>query len=210
MGNQPAWKRKHFYLHLAGCLMILMGSHGCAHFSLTAWESKLELQQARALLNNQQFDSSLEKNREVLEKSYPYSGDLALYQMGVILAHPKNPKADLRGSIRCFQTILLEFPESEVRGEADLWARTLTKVLEMEKEVQDLRGNLSLAEKAREEDKKSTKAALQELNKTEALNAKLKEQARELQAKIDQMQAQIESLKKVDLMIEKKKRERTN
>jgi hypothetical protein len=80
----------------------------------------------------------------------------------------------------------------------------------MEKEVQHLRGNLSLSEKACEESKRMTKAALQDLSKTEASNAKLKEQAKELQAKIDQLQVQMESLKKVDLTIEKKKRERTN
>jgi len=210
MGNQHAWKRKHFYLHLAGCLMLLIGSHGCAYLSMTTWESKQELEQARVLLNNGQFESSLKKNREVIEKSYHHLGDLALYQMAMAYAHPKNPKADIRESIRCFQTILLEFPESEVREEADLWARTLTNVLEMEKEVQDLRSKLSLSEKAREEDNRNTRAALQDLSKTEASNAKLKEQAKELQAKIDQMQVQIESLKKVDLMIEKKKRERAN
>jgi len=210
MGNQHAWKRKHFYLHLAGCLMLLIGSHGCAYLSMTTWESKQELEQARVLLNNGQFESSLKKNREVIEKSYHHLGDLALYQMAMAYAHPKNPKADIRESIRCFQTILLEFPESEVREEADLWARTLTNVLEMEKEVQDLRSTLSLSEKAREEDNRNARAALQDLSKTEALNAKLKEQAKELQAKIDQMQVQIESLKKVDLMIEKKKRERAN
>jgi hypothetical protein len=42
-----------------------------------------------------------------------------------------------------------------------------------------------------------------------ALNVKLKEQTKN-QARIDQLQAQMESLKKVDLTIEKKKRERTN
>jgi prefoldin subunit 5 len=55
-----------------------------------------------------------------------------------------------------------------------------------------------------------TKATLQDLSKTEAFNVKLKEQAEELQVRIDQLQAQMESLKKVDLTIEKKKRERTN
>jgi len=130
--------------------------------------------------------------------------------MAMAYAHPKNPNFDIKESIRSFQTIGLEFPQSEVKEEADLWALTLTKLLETEKEVQYLRGSLSLSEKACEESKRMTKAALQDLNKTEAFNVKLREQAKELQARIDQLQAQMESLKKVDLTIEKKKRERTN
>ena len=210
MGNEHAWKRKHFYLHLAGCLVLLMSSHGCAYLSKTTWESKQQLKDARVLLSKGEFESSLRTSKEVLEKSYIPLGDLALYQIAMAYAHPKNPKVDIRESIRSFQTIVLEFPHSEVKGEADLWALTLTRLLEMEKEVQNLRSSLSLSEKACEESKRMTKAALQDLSKTEAFNVKLKEQAEELQARIDQLQAQMESLKKVDLTIEKKKRERTN
>lgn len=210
MGNEHAWKRKHFYLHLAGCLVLLMSSHGCAYLSKTTWESKQQLKDARVLLSKGEFESSLKTSKEVLEKSYVPLGDLALYQIAMAYAHPKNPKVDIRESIRSFQTIVLEFPHSEVKGEADLWALTLTRLLEMEKEVQNLRSSLSLSEKACEESKRMTKAALQDLSKTEAFNVKLKEQAEELQARIDQLQAQMESLKKVDLTIEKKKRERTN
>jgi hypothetical protein len=210
MGNERGWKRKHFYLYLAGCLALLMGSHGCAYLSMTTWESKQQLKDAHALLSKGEFESSLKTSKEVLEKSHAPLGDLALYQIAMAYAHPKNPKSDIKESIRAFQTIGLEFPHSEVKGEADLWALTLTKLLETEKEVQNLRGSLSLSEKAFEESKRMTRAAQQDLNKTEAFNVKLKEQAEELQARIDQLQAQMESLKKVDLTIEKKKRERTN
>jgi hypothetical protein len=210
MGNERGWKRKHFYLYLAGCLALLMGSHGCAYISMTTWESKQQLKEAHVLLSKGEFESSLKTSKEVLEKSHAPLGDLALYQIAMAYAHPKNPKSDIKESIRAFQTIGLEFPHSEVKGEADLWALTLTKLLETEKEVQNLRGSLSLSEKAFEESKRMTRAAQQDLNKTEAFNVKLKEQAEELQARIDQLQAQMESLKKVDLTIEKKKRERTN
>jgi hypothetical protein len=210
MGNERGWKRKHFYLYLAGCLALLMGSHGCAYISMTTWESKQQLKDAHVLLSKGEFESSLKTSKEVLEKSHAPLGDLALYQIAMAYAHPKNPKSDIKESIRAFQTIGLEFPHSEVKGEADLWALTLTKLLETEKEVQNLRGSLSLSEKAFEESKRMTRAAQQDLNKAEAFNVKLKEQAEELQARIDQLQAQMESLKKVDLTIEKKKRERTN
>jgi hypothetical protein len=210
MGNERGWKRKHFYLYLAGCLALLMGSHGCAYISMTTWESKQQLKDAHVLLGKGEFESSLKTSKEVLDKSHTPLGDLALYQIAMAYAHPKNPKSDIKESIRAFQTIGLEFPHSEVKGEADLWALTLTKLLETEKEVQNLRGSLSLSEKAFEESKRMTRAAQQDLNKAEAFNVKLKEQAEELQARIDQLQAQMESLKKVDLTIEKKKRERTN
>ena len=210
MGNERGWKRKHLYLHLAGCLVLLIGSDGCAYVSRTTWESKQQLKHAHVLLSKGEFESSLKTSKEVLEKSYTPLGDLALYQIAIAYAHPKNPKFDIKESIRSFQAIGLEFPHSEVKEEADLWALTLTKLLESEKEAQNLRGSLTLAEKACEESKRTTKAALQDLNKTEAFNVKLREQAKELQARIDQLQAQMESLKKVDLTIEKKKRERTN
>ena len=210
MGNERGWKRKHFYLYLAGCLVLLIGSHGCAYVSRTTWESKQQLKHAHVLLSKGEFESSLKTSKEVLERSYTPLGDLALYQIAMAYAHPKNPKSDIGESIRTFQKIGLEFPHSEVKEEADLWALILTRLLETDKEVQNLRGNLSLSEKACEDSKRMTKAALQDLNKTEAFNVKLKEQANELQVRIDQLQAQMESLKKVDLTIEKKKRERIN
>jgi hypothetical protein len=210
MGNERGWKRKHCHLHLAGCLVLLIGSHGCAHVSKTTWESKQELKHAHLLWSQGEFESSLKTSKEVLAKSYTPLGDLALYQIAMTYAHPKNPKVDIKESIRSFQAILQEFPQSKLKGEADLWAITLVKLLEMEKEVQNLRSSLSLSEKACEESKRMTKAAQQDLNRTEVFNVKLKEQAKELQAKIDQLQVQMESMKKIDLTIEKKKRERTN
>ena len=208
MGNQRAWKRKHFYLHLTGCVMLLIGFLGCASFSKTTWEGQEKLKHAHFLLGKGEFESSLKESSEVLQKSYTPLGDVALYQMAMAYAHPKNPRADLKKSIRCFQTIVLEFPQSEVREEARLWILTLSNLLETEKEIRTLQGTLSLSEKACDESKRMEKAALQDLSKTEALNITLKEQAKELQARIDQLQAQMESLKKVDLTIEKKKRER--
>jgi hypothetical protein len=209
MGNERGWKRKHFYLYLAGCLALLMGSHGCAYISMTTWESKQQLKDAHVLLSKGEFESSLKTSKEVLERSYTPLGDLALYQIAMAYAHPKNPKSDIEESIRFFQKIGLEFPHSEVKEEADLWALILTRLLETGREVQNLRGSLSLSEKTCEESKRTTKAALQDLNKTEASNVKLREQVKELQVRIDQLQAQMESLKKVDLTIEKKKRERS-
>ena len=210
MGNEHGWKRKYFHLHLAGCLALLIGSHGCAYLSWTSWESRQQLKQAQVLLNQGEFESSLKESQEVLDRSYTPLGDLALYQMALAYAHPKNPKVDIKESIRSFQAIALEFPHSEVKGEAELWVLTLTKLLEIEKEVQNLRGSLSLSERTCEESKRMTKVAQQDLNRTEAFNVKLKEQAKELQARVDQLQAQMESMKKIDLTIEKKKRERTN
>ena len=210
MGNEHGWKRKHFYLHLAGCLVLLIGTQGCAYVSWTTWEGRQELKHAHALLTQGEFESSLKTSKEVLEKSYTPLGDLALYQIAMAYAHPKNPEVDIKESIRSFQTIVSEFPKSEVRGEAELWVLTLTKLMEIEKEAQTLRSSLSLTEKAFEESKRMTKTTQQDLNRTEAFNVKLKEQAKELQARIDQLQAQMESMKKIDLTIEKKKRERTS
>jgi hypothetical protein len=187
---------------------MLMGLHGCASSFLgTTWESEQQLKLAHLLLSKGEYESSLRASREVLERSYTPLGDQALFQIAMTYAHPKNPKADIKESIRCFQSIVLEFPDSGLKEEAGLWVLLLTKILEMEKETRDLRVNLSLSEKAGDESKKTAKAALQDLNKTEALNVKLKEQTKELQARIDQLQAQMESLKKIDLTIEKKKRE---
>jgi hypothetical protein len=193
---------------------MLMGLHGCAYFLGATWESEQQLKHAHLLLSKGEYETSLRASREVLEKSYTPLGDQALFQIAMIHAHPENPKADIRESIRCFQAIVLEFPDSGLKEEAGLWVLILTKILEMEtkildteKEIRELQVNLSLSEKAGDESKKATKAALQDLGKTEALNVKLKEQAKDLQARIDQLQAQMESLKKIDLTIEKKKRE---
>ena len=203
---------------------MLTGLHGCAHLPETTLEGEQQLKHAHLLLSKGEYESSLRASREVLEKAYTPLGDQALFQMGIVYAHPKNPKADIRESIRCFQAVVLEFPDSKLNEEAGLWVLAHTKILEMEKEIRDLKASLSLSEKACDESRKTVKAALQDLSKTEALNVKLKEQTKEQQVRIDQLeaqkeqtkelevrikelQAQMESLKKVDLTIEKKKKE---
>ncbi len=143
------------------------------------WQGKQTLARAKALMLIGYFDSSLKNNEEVL-RLYPQTlGDQALFQMGLNHAHPKNPNQDYQKAVKCFQSIINEYPESNIRDEAELWAMFLQEIV-----VKN--------EKIVSKNKEVT-------NKDEEIN--------NLQHQIENLKYQIESLKDIDLGIEEKKRE---
>jgi DNA repair ATPase RecN len=167
------------------------------------------------------FEASRREAGEALAMLDPNSRDIAFYQIGLIDANPLNPKADYIESIRSFEKIILEFPKSYLKEEAVIWVLTLKKTIEAEREISELRKeltNLETASKEREKVMKSREAAvddkerklnlvMQDINKSDSLNNKLKEEVKELRAKLAQLEEQLKNLKNVDLSIEKKKRE---
>lgn len=65
------------------------------------------------------FPAALEKYSEIQTK-YPEKADRALFEAGILLAHPGNPKKDLQRSLESFQTLVKKYPASDFRQNSEM------------------------------------------------------------------------------------------
>jgi septal ring factor EnvC (AmiA/AmiB activator) len=153
------------------------------------------------------FEASFRESQEVLRR-YPQSqGDHALFQMGLIYLHPQNPNSDYQKSLLYFQRLKREFPDSQLRGEAEIWIFVLQKSLKKEEDIKALNEVWNLKEK---EITKKKQEISQLRNQVESLQNQIKSlrrQTGELDQQIKDLRKQIKQLKEIDLGIEEKRRD---
>ena len=206
MGSEQARNRKHLFLCFACSIMISLATDGCVHFHIKQ-EGEENLARARSLMSQGAFEASFRESQEVL-RQYPQShGDHALFQMGLIYLHPQNPNSDYQKSLLYFQRLKEEYPDSQLRGEAEIWIFVLQKSLKKEQDIKALNDVWNLKEeeitkKQQEIDKLSNQVeGLQ--NQTKSLQSL----TGELDQQIKDLQKQINQLKEIDLGIEEKRRD---
>lgn len=106
------------------------------------WQGMQKLAKARVLMLNGYHSSSLRGNKEVL-RLFPRSlGDQALFQMGLNYAHSGNPDRNYKKSKKCFQRILKEYPDSDIRDKAGIWVLFLQEMIEKNREINNLQNQL--------------------------------------------------------------------
>jgi len=89
------------------------------------------LLQGQKLISGGDFEGALIENERVMSlftKEPP--GDQALYNMGLIYAHYMNPDKDFNKSKMYFEKLIEEFPQSELAGQAQIWARLIKELSE--------------------------------------------------------------------------------
>jgi len=91
---------------------------GCSHFN-DGRQVKTTFAEANDLFHQGSYTASLEKYSEIIEK-YPAKADRALFEMGIIYAHPKNEQKDYRKSLECFQKLIKDYPGSEYRQNSEM------------------------------------------------------------------------------------------
>jgi tetratricopeptide (TPR) repeat protein len=94
------------------------------------------------LLVKKDFEGSLKENQKVLSLSPNRPpGDEALFNIGLIYAHPGNPKKDYGKSLSVFKKLTKDYPQSSCAEQAKIWAEvlqeneTLKQVIEKLKQV---------------------------------------------------------------------------
>jgi tetratricopeptide (TPR) repeat protein len=132
MGRKRAGKRERFFFYLAGVLIGALILGGCV-----TKETPLLITESQDLMVRGDYSRALGKNRQLLEKD-PRMGDQALFQMGLISAHPKNPDRDYKKSLRYFQRIIKEYPNSDLKSETQVWIWSLQEAIEKDKKINDL------------------------------------------------------------------------
>jgi tetratricopeptide (TPR) repeat protein len=95
-------------------------------------EAREDLLRSQRLLAEGDFEGALELNQRVYSVygKEPF-GDQALFNLGLIYAHPKNPTKDYQKSLSSFNRLLIEFPQSPLTQEARVSAGLLSVIEEV-------------------------------------------------------------------------------
>ncbi len=183
MGRERTRKGKHILFYPACCIALVLGLWGCAHLQ-EKWKGEWSLARAGTLLAEGKYEESIREAKEVL-RLYPRSlGDEALFRMGLIYAYPGNPDQDYERSLKCFQRVIKEYPQSKLKDQAKAWAYVFQEIMDKDRKIGELKGKNS------------------HLGKT--LN-KEREKVKELESQVEKLTDQLLRLKEIDLGIEKKK-----
>lgn len=86
----------------------------------------LQLDVLESLARDDDFDTLLRQNEEnltALQKGRP--ADELLFTLGLLYAHPENPKKSYRKALSFFKRVLSEYPRSICVVEAKIWAGVL-------------------------------------------------------------------------------------
>lgn len=162
MGRKPTWKRKFVHCCLAG--FIIFSLSGCLLFreKKTVRIKKEEFQQTReakekqgedlqkveSLIDQNDFEGALKEYQKILTqygKNPP--ADEALYQMGMIYSHYRNPKKDYGRSLILFRRLIKDYPNSIKAEQAKLWIGLLQEHERLTQTIQKLQQTLEETKK---------------------------------------------------------------
>jgi lipoprotein-anchoring transpeptidase ErfK/SrfK len=112
------------------CIFLVMAPillSGCSHIN-DGRQAKTTFAEANDLFHQGSYTASLEKYSEIIEK-YPAKADRALFEMGIVYAHPKNERKDYQKSLECFQKLIKEYPGSEYRQNSEMMMFNIRNVV---------------------------------------------------------------------------------
>ena len=118
------------------CICLLMAPmllSGCSHFN-DVRQAKTTFAEANDLFYQGSYTASLDKYSKIIEK-YPAKADRALFEMGIIYAHPKNEQKDYQKSLECFQKLIKDYPESEYRQNSEMVIFNIRNVVLKDKTI---------------------------------------------------------------------------
>lgn len=91
---------------------------GCSHFHGGLRAGAL-FKEANDLFNQGSYREALGTYEQIVS-THSASNDRALFEMGIIHAHPRNEQKDYQKSLECFQRIVRDFPQSEYRRDSEM------------------------------------------------------------------------------------------
>lgn len=96
------------------CLVALSVLYGCGHVG-----HRSLFQSANEYSNRGDYEASLIAYRQILD-AYPKEGDRALFEMGIIYAHPENTRRDYQKALECFESLVRNYPNSAYRRDSEM------------------------------------------------------------------------------------------
>ena len=160
-----------------------------------------------AEMADRQYNASMAKNLTVLN-NFPNSlADQALFQIGLLYAHPENPNQNYQKSLGSFNKILNEYPKSRLKHKTQLWVLFIEDAIDKKQKIGILnKKNISLARTVEQRQIEITILQKKiETRKNVDLIDSLEKTVNEQKKEITELLDQIEKMKRVDLGIEEKK-----
>ena len=170
---------------------ILLG--GCSYID----EGRSISREANDFFNQGKYEASLSKYEQIIEK-HPAIADRVLFEMGIIYAHPKNEQKDYQKSLKCFQKIVRDYPDSEFRQDSQMMILQIQNVIIKNKLI-------AAQQKQIETSRQAVKASENEI-------ITLQEKIETLEQKIETLEQKIFALRTEPadkVLIEKKERRLT-
>jgi Skp family chaperone for outer membrane proteins len=141
--------RPSFYGVIA--VMGLFSLSGCSKLGeFVQGSGSAQVDHRRVLQTPANFDIALKENQAALGQNKP-APDIALFNIGVILAHPSNPKKDSSRALLSFKALVKEHPQSALLEPSKTWIQ----VLELQQEVDAERRNLAEEKRALSRDREA-------------------------------------------------------
>ena len=195
MGKKRARQRKHLLFYLANCVIIPLLFWGCIHHP-EKWKSEEHLARSKYYMSKGDYTMS-QKESHTAYSLYPQLlGDEALFQIGMVYAHPANPEKDYQQSKEAFGRLLREYPLSHLEPEAEVWIMVLREIQELEKAMETNNNEISQIQNLLKKQRLQLKEIRHDYNR----RLEAKEQT------IKDLEQNLDRLKEVDLKIEEKKR----
>jgi outer membrane protein assembly factor BamD (BamD/ComL family) len=113
----------------------------------TCKEDNELLQRSEELLEQANYSGALAANQKILSSpDDALPKDSALYNIGVICAHYKNPDRNYRKAIRAFRKLINKYPASPLIEQTKVWVETLQKIENLESTNESLELNIECLE----------------------------------------------------------------
>ena len=177
MGAKQTRTGQQLLLFLTASIIWVMTTAGCLHWPLQPQGEK-QLRAARQSFASGDYHKAHAINQRVLTRFPVRLADQALFQIGLVYAHPDNPDQDIQKAAESFRGIIDRYPSSHLQPEAQVWLSVLDQISDQEDQIRCLSERNAPLERAFIMQKK----------------------------KIRQLQDQLEKLKRIDIHMEEKKR----
>ena len=201
MGGKSARAGKHLCVCLA--LLILLLS-GCS--LLRDWREQRQVRdsmlQGHSLFVNGDYDAAVARYRDVLVLAGDRPpADAAVYNIGLIYAHPSNPKRDNRKAMDSFKEVISEYAQSPWVEQSKIWLDLLQQLEVAKQEAETTR-------QAMEQSKEAIERSREDAEKFRLAAEKSKQEVDRTRQEMEKSRQALEKANQIDIEIEQKKRER--
>jgi outer membrane protein assembly factor BamD (BamD/ComL family) len=120
-------------------LFTLILLSGCAPLGILT-DSMIDFRDAGILVKENKFQEALSAYNKIVTETAPsaLAADV-LYEIGLIHAHPDNPKQDYAKAVQAFEKFMKGYPDHDKASEVRIWISSLKTVQELNKQIDQLK-----------------------------------------------------------------------
>ena len=200
MGRKRARPGQYFYF----CFALLISVAGCSLLQQSTRQRELNegLIKGNSLLARDDFEGALKAFNDVWSAAGNQPpADLAMYSMGLVYAHPQNPKRDLQKALKCFDQTMQYNPASTLAEQARVWIAVLKESESAQEELEKSRQEIERSKQEAERNRLALEKSKQELDRSRVELEKSRQE-------IEKTKQMIEKSKQIDIEIDQKRRDR--